>query len=104
MLEILNNLVLIFSALVVTIDWPTAPIIYDLDMSTLLYPGSPAFTNHDLPYDSIFNAEQSWDDIASLIKSTDLPVLVKGVLNPSAVYMSKQIGAAGVIVSNHGGE
>jgi 4-hydroxymandelate oxidase len=38
-----------------------------------------------------------------LIRSTTLPVLVKGVLHPDDARAAVATGAAGVIVSNHGG-
>ena len=92
------------SALVLTIDWPVGQRLYGWEMSELFGPDSPAFANHDLPFVDLFNANQTWDDIADLVKSTSLPVVLKGVLNPSAVYMAKHVGAAGIIVSNHGGK
>lgn len=45
----------------------------------------------------------SWDDLAWLCAETKLPVLVKGLLNPTDVEACLNAGAAGIIVSNHGG-
>lgn len=45
----------------------------------------------------------NWDDVAWLVKQTTLPVLVKGILHPADAQLAVQAGAAGVIVSNHGG-
>lgn len=44
-----------------------------------------------------------WDDMAWLMQQTRLPVLLKGILHPLDVAPALQAGAAGIIVSNHGG-
>jgi lactate 2-monooxygenase len=46
---------------------------------------------------------RTWDDLGRLCQSTRLPVLVKGVLHADDARRAVQKGAAGVIVSNHGG-
>lgn len=45
----------------------------------------------------------TWDDIASLREHTTLPILVKGVLHPDDARQAVDIGADGIVVSNHGG-
>ena len=45
----------------------------------------------------------TWDDLAWLLKSTTLPVLVKGVTHPDDAKRLQALGAAGIIVSTHGG-
>jgi isopentenyl diphosphate isomerase/L-lactate dehydrogenase-like FMN-dependent dehydrogenase len=53
---------------------------------------------------SIFpNPLCSWQDIAALIRSTSLPVIVKGVLHPDDALRLQDLGAVGVVVSTHGG-
>lgn len=44
-----------------------------------------------------------WDDLAWLVGETELPVLVKGVVHPGDARRAVERGAAGVVVSNHGG-
>jgi isopentenyl diphosphate isomerase/L-lactate dehydrogenase-like FMN-dependent dehydrogenase len=44
-----------------------------------------------------------WDDIEELASECGLPLLVKGVLTAEDAELALQRGAAGVIVSNHGG-
>lgn len=44
-----------------------------------------------------------WHDLEWLAAQTSLPVLVKGLLNPLDVEPALHAGAAGIIVSNHGG-
>ena len=38
-----------------------------------------------------------------LCQQTSLPVILKGVLTPEDARMAIEVGAKGVIVSNHGG-
>ena len=45
----------------------------------------------------------TWDDVGELAGSTDLPVLVKGVLRGDDARLAVESGAAGVVVANHGG-
>jgi len=45
----------------------------------------------------------TWDDLQWLLSATRLPVWVKGVLHPEDARQLQAAGAAGVIVSNHGG-
>lgn len=44
-----------------------------------------------------------WDELAWLIAQTPLPVFVKGLMHPLDVAPALAAGAAGLIVSNHGG-
>lgn len=45
----------------------------------------------------------TWADLDWLLVHTRLPVLVKGVLHPDDARRAVRAGAAGVVVSNHGG-
>jgi isopentenyl diphosphate isomerase/L-lactate dehydrogenase-like FMN-dependent dehydrogenase len=45
----------------------------------------------------------TWPDLAFLRKHTRLPFLLKGILHPDDARKAVDAGAAGVIVSNHGG-
>ena len=45
----------------------------------------------------------TWDDVAWLRAQTRLPVWLKGVLHPLDARQAQSLGAAGLIVSNHGG-
>ncbi len=63
----------------------------------------------ELPADSsiVFQGWMSeaprWADLEWLIAATQLPVLVKGISHPDDARRVLEIGAAGIIVSNHGG-
>jgi isopentenyl diphosphate isomerase/L-lactate dehydrogenase-like FMN-dependent dehydrogenase len=45
----------------------------------------------------------SWRDLERLCEQTRLPVLVKGILTAEDARLACEHGAAGVVVSNHGG-
>ena len=45
----------------------------------------------------------TWDDVAWLQSISPMPVVVKGILAPDDAKLAVEHGAAGVIVSNHGG-
>ncbi|MBC7455266.1 MAG: alpha-hydroxy-acid oxidizing protein, partial [Massilia sp.] len=45
----------------------------------------------------------TWLDLAWLLTQTSLPVWVKGVLHPDDACALRQLGVAGIVVSNHGG-
>jgi isopentenyl diphosphate isomerase/L-lactate dehydrogenase-like FMN-dependent dehydrogenase len=45
----------------------------------------------------------TWDDVAALASETKLPVLLKGILTAEDALLAAEHGAAGIVVSNHGG-
>jgi isopentenyl diphosphate isomerase/L-lactate dehydrogenase-like FMN-dependent dehydrogenase len=45
----------------------------------------------------------SLDMLKEITSSTDLPFIVKGIMTPDAAKLAVEGGAAGIIVSNHGG-
>ena len=48
-------------------------------------------------------AELTWPFIAELNSYAKVPVLIKGILTPEDARLAVQHGAAGILVSNHGG-
>ena len=54
-------------------------------------------------FDGLMRDAPSWQDLAWLLSITRLPVIVKGILHPEDAWQAAEMGAAGVIVSNHGG-
>lgn len=52
---------------------------------------------------ALFDPTLCWDDLEWLAGITNLPVLVKGIVHPDDARQAVERGAAGVIVSNHGG-
>lgn len=54
-------------------------------------------------FDRHWDPSSSWRDLAWLQSITTLPILVKGVVRGDDANLAIEHGAAGVIVSNHGG-
>ena len=52
---------------------------------------------------ALMNHALTWDDVADLASECGVPVLVKGVLTAEDAELALEHGAAGVVVSNHGG-
>ncbi|KAA0923030.1 alpha-hydroxy acid oxidase [Streptomyces apricus] len=100
------------TALVVTVDSPVfGRHTRDLRNGfTDLPPGHAAENMRDLPgappgslTDIPMSPALSWRDLGEAVRMTSLPVLVKGILHPADARLAVEHGAAGVIVSNHGG-
>jgi 4-hydroxymandelate oxidase len=105
-------------ALVVTVDAPLAGIRnreqranfrLPAGIEAVNVPMSPPAPSRPLPpgasvvFDGLLAHAPSWDDLAWLTAATSLPVVVKGILDPSDALLAIQHGARGIIVSNHGG-
>jgi 4-hydroxymandelate oxidase len=54
-------------------------------------------------FSSVLDAALSWKDVEWLRSFAEVPLLVKGVLNPDDADRAVQAGVAGIMVSNHGG-
>ena len=52
---------------------------------------------------ALLDPSLSWPDVSWLRSITNLPVLVKGIVRPDDALRAAEAGAAGLIVSNHGG-
>ncbi|WP_433009867.1 alpha-hydroxy acid oxidase [Kribbella sp. CA-294648] len=63
-------------------------------------PGLSAVAAHTA---SAFEPAVSWRDLEWLKQRTGLPLLVKGILDPRDALRAVEIGADGIVVSNHGG-
>ena len=48
-------------------------------------------------------AALTWRDLEALVRTSPVPLLVKGILDPRDARLAVDAGAAGVVVSNHGG-
>jgi isopentenyl diphosphate isomerase/L-lactate dehydrogenase-like FMN-dependent dehydrogenase len=103
-----------YKALVLTVDAPRAGR-RERDLRTgfavppgLDMPGVSAAAGHSVgmtPADffSLVDTSLTFKDLEALVEAVDLPVLVKGVHTAADARLAIQHGAAGVIVSNHGG-
>jgi isopentenyl diphosphate isomerase/L-lactate dehydrogenase-like FMN-dependent dehydrogenase len=54
-------------------------------------------------FQGVMRTAPTWDDLAWLLRTSTLPVWVKGVLHPLDARQLQEAGCAGIIVSNHGG-
>ena len=52
---------------------------------------------------SLMDPAVEWGDLEELVSDSNLPVLVKGIVTAEDATLAVEHGAAGVIVSNHGG-
>ncbi|MFP6616827.1 MAG: alpha-hydroxy acid oxidase [Candidatus Hydrogenedentota bacterium] len=52
---------------------------------------------------SQFDRSFTWDDAARLIAEWDGPFVIKGITRPQDAIRAAEIGATGIVVSNHGG-
>ncbi|MDQ4040579.1 MAG: alpha-hydroxy-acid oxidizing protein [Actinomycetota bacterium] len=98
-----------YEAIVVTVDLPVWGVRerelrsgYAIDAAQLaphLYPGDLALTD----VGTLVDPSLTWEDVERFAASSRLPVLVKGVLTGQDAVLAADHGAAGVVVSNHGG-
>ncbi|WP_413775559.1 alpha-hydroxy acid oxidase [Micromonospora sp. RTGN7] len=109
------------TALMVTVDVPTlGPRLRDVrngfalppevaaanlpgsrgDLAHAGTPGTSAVARHT---SAEFASGLTWSDIGWLRGQTDLPLVVKGVLDPRDAVLAADSGADAVVVSNHGG-
>jgi len=107
-----------FTMLVVTVDAPLHGIRNRAQRAGFELPeGVEAVNLRDRPPlpSRVFEPSQSvvfqgmmsevptWADIEWLLSQTDMPIILKGILSPLDALHAKDLGIAGVIVSNHGG-
>lgn len=101
-----------FGALVITVDFPVGGV-RDRDRTSGFAPTHPTLLDRVASADGValtlaerhalHDPAVTWDDIARYVQDSGLPVVVKGVLRPEDARRAVDVGAAGVIVSNHGG-
>jgi isopentenyl diphosphate isomerase/L-lactate dehydrogenase-like FMN-dependent dehydrogenase len=70
----------------------------------LAVPNMPAPDDDSLPRQfAAMSPAVTWRDVEEVASMSGLPVLVKGVLTAEDALLAVEHGAAGVVVSNHGG-
>jgi len=103
-----------YSALVLTVDAPTAgrrerdlrtgfavPPGIDMPAVSAALGSTAGITAAG--FFSLMDLTLSWKDLEALVADSPVPVLVKGIHHPADAVLALEHGAAGVIVSNHGG-
>lgn len=53
--------------------------------------------------DGVAASTLTWNDLERIASWSDLPLVLKGILAPEDALRAVEIGAAGIVVSNHGG-
>jgi 4-hydroxymandelate oxidase len=102
-----------YEALVVTVDLPVLGVRerdvrsrFEID-DALSIPSVGAMNREGplsmLGIGDLVDPSLTWPDLERFGQLSGLPVLVKGVLRPDDARLAVEHGAAGVIVSNHGG-
>lgn len=107
-----------YQALMVTVDAPVNGVrdrerragfhlpdgIAPVNLQGARAPEEPARSFVDSPlFGGPIRTAATWRDIEWLRTTTPLPILLKGILHPDDARQAIDAGAAGVVVSNHGG-
>lgn len=75
-----------------------------VNLADLPPPAQPSPGPGESPiFRGMLDGAATWRDIAALVASTHLPVLLKGIVSPDDARTALDCGVAGLIVSNHGG-
>jgi 4-hydroxymandelate oxidase len=90
-----------FEAIVIPIDSPVVGA-RDREHRTYRFKGRKPPTLAEYPAE-VRRFPTTWKDIEWARGQTDLPLVLKGILDPDDAAQAVKIGAAGVFVSNHGG-
>ena len=107
-----------YEALVLTVDapasgvrdrerragWRLPPDVRPVNLAGLPPPPRRELrTGQSALFDDLLHHAPTWDDLAWMQSMTRLPIVLKGVLHPADARQALSLGAAGLIVSNHGG-
>jgi 4-hydroxymandelate oxidase len=102
-----------FGAVVLTVDQPVygaspraarAPLEAGPDIRAVNLPGQPvAAHGYGAAHSGTVTFPATFDDLAWLVRRAPVPVLVKGILRADDAQRCVELGARGIIVSNHGG-
>lgn len=104
-----------YRALVLTVDAPVSGVRNREQRAAFSLPAEMANLNVppvQLPmtpegervvFNGLMAVAPTWDDVAWLVKHTRLPLVLKGILHPDDAKKAVEIGAGGIVVSNHGG-
>jgi 4-hydroxymandelate oxidase len=102
-----------FGAVVLTVDQPVygaspraarAPLDPGPDIRAVNLPGQPvAAHGYGAAHSGTVTFPATFDNLAWLVRRSPLPVLVKGILRADDAERCVELGARGIIVSNHGG-
>ena len=91
-----------YEALVVTVDRPVLGI-RERELRAAVREAEALGYDRPIDTSAVIDSQLRWSDIEQLAGESQLPLLVKGVLTAEDARLAAEHGAAGVIVSNHGG-
>jgi 4-hydroxymandelate oxidase len=91
-----------YRAVCVTVDVPVAAL-RRRNLRHGIEPGREAEAGSAGFASPAFSAPTTWQDIDWLRSVTPLPLLIKGITTPEDARLALEHGAAGIVVSNHGG-
>jgi 4-hydroxymandelate oxidase len=97
-----------YEALVITVDFPIGGW-RDRDLRSGFAVQHPVAVNPGgapLSTAELFaqhDPSLTWDDMAAFAEAAGMPVLLKGILRADDARRAAEVGAAGIVVSNHGG-
>jgi 4-hydroxymandelate oxidase len=105
-----------YGALVVTVDAPVNTMRNREQRAQFHLPpgvdaanlrGLPPAAAHQIDANALCGGMMAtaptWQDIEWLRSITNLPVIIKGIMSPDDALLAAQHGAAGIVISNHGG-
>jgi isopentenyl diphosphate isomerase/L-lactate dehydrogenase-like FMN-dependent dehydrogenase len=103
-----------FSAIALTVDAPRlgrrerdlrTGFVIPADVTVPSFAAAAGRATAGTPADMFALMDQSvgWDDLEELASGSSLPIVVKGILTAEDAALACEHGAAGVVVSNHGG-
>ncbi len=97
-----------YQSLVITVDFPVAGWRerdmrsgFQVEHPLAINPGGEPLTTEELF--ALHDPTLDWDDIAEFADTAGMPLLLKGILSPEDAQRAASAGAAGIVVSNHGG-
>ncbi len=86
-------------ALCVTVDLPVIGVRNRMDRAHFEVPPELSVPHM---MENFTGSPVTWDDVDWLLSFTNLPVVLKGILNPDDAERAIHHGVSGIIVSNHG--
>jgi 4-hydroxymandelate oxidase len=86
------------TAIAVTIDTPVAGARNRQERSGFVFPPNLPHISGNRPEHPL-----TWKDLEWIQRAAGVPILLKGVLHPDDADLAVKAGAAGIMVSNHGG-
>jgi 4-hydroxymandelate oxidase len=94
-----------YEALCLTVDTPTiGPRDRQARAGFALPPGvvEENMRRNGKPVEGVLDPSMAWKDVEWLRSFARVPVLLKGILHPADAVRAAEVGAGGVLVSNHG--